>query len=140
MIREMAERMTNKGSGAAARVSKPTPKGTFGEPVPRDMASPGRRGTVLQASAAFPPLSSSDDDDDDLRDRARARAKSPGRNHLSLQRAQEVQRGQHTPTRQSTGTASVGRPQQGGTAAKAVQAQLRELSANYKVLRQRGAV
>ena len=147
MIREMAERMAGGGGGAVSTVSKPTPRRSLSGPLPR-AASPGRRGTV--PPAAFPFVSSSsssdDDDDDDLRDAGlskRRMATSPSLTHPSLQRAQEVQRGQNTPTRQRTTTTPTRqptRPHPSGTATKAVQAQLRALSANYKLLRQRGAV
>lgn len=147
MIRDMANRMAGGGGGAVSTVSKPTPRRSLSGPLPRDAASPGRRGAV--PPSAFPFVSSSssdDDDDDDWRDAGlskRRMATSPSLTHPSMLRAQEVQRGQNTPTRQgaaTTPTRQPTRPHPSGTATKAVQAQLRALSANYKLLRQRGAV
>lgn len=134
MIRGMAGRMAALGSSNAAFKQQSTA---------RQSPTRSRNGGLvagLGRGALAAVTSSSSSDDDDVRDTSKRpdTAPAPGV-PLSLLRAQQAQRMQPVSPRKPTGDGTPGRKvHEGGC--KAVQTQLRVLSANYKQLRQRGAV
>ena len=131
MIRGMAGRMAALGSSNAAFKQ---------QSAARQSPTRSRSGGLGLVAGLRRGAATSSDDDDDVRDTGKRHdpAFVPGVPQ-SLLRAQQAQRMQPVSPRKPTGSGTPGKTvQEGGC--KAVQAQLRVLSASYKQLRQRGAV
>jgi hypothetical protein len=143
-VKDIIKGMAVKMAGASAAAGAGSRRGGSARQSPSKGVSP-RRGAEGRDPLAL--SSSSEDDDNDLRSSRDAGGRrcgtpvvAPPASLLRAQQAQRLQPMPHSSQLKPATVVSMARRSQEGGAARAVQAQLRTLSANYKLLRQRGAV